>query len=136
MRHLIHIITSGARHLLVMLAIAAVVMMSVGFHVHSESDMHAHAEATPTCNHAGHAVTKFSGQLRENTSDTDPKNDPSGTLDPDGCGHCHCQVPTTDLPVTVNYLNDANLLSVLLLPTEPVVLDGISLQPEPPPIRS
>lgn len=123
---------SGIRHALVAVAVLATLMSAFGFHLHA-ADSHQHADPASVAADAGHdhdhLATKFTGEF----GDADAGG--LGTeLDPDGCGHCHCQLSATDLPAVVSSVTSTEQISALLMPRDQLIRDGITYQPDPPPV--
>ncbi len=123
---------SGIRHALVAVAVLATLMSAFGFHLHA-GDSHQHADPVSAAADEGHDhdhfATKFTGEF----GDADAGG--LGTeLDPDGCGHCHCQLAATDLPAVVSSVTSTEQISALLMPRDQLIGDGITYQPDPPPV--
>lgn len=124
---------SGIRHALVAVAVLATLMSAFGFHLHA-GDSHQHADAVGVAADDGHAhdhlATKFTGELGDGDA-----GGLGNELDPDGCGHCHCQLSATDLPAMIGSVTPADQISALLMPRDELSRDSITYQPDPPPAR-
>ena len=80
---------SGVRHLMVVLAVLATLSLAFGLHLHVEpshgidviSKFDVGDQPGLGCGHVGHEP-----------------HPPLTEVDPDGCGHCHCPAPVSDLP--------------------------------------
>ena len=142
MNRLSAIFVSGVRHLLLVVAILATLTATFGVHLHLAVAKH-HQHAACGSAHDGHhhhdghdgadqvVVSKFTGVTVDGLSDGQGKALP----DPDSCGHCHCQVPSTDLPASVPLFAASGFSIVVHLSHDILIPDGITYQPDPPPIR-
>ena len=123
---------SGIRHALVAVAVLATLMSAFGFHLHP-GDSHEHTHSVGVIADDGrahdHLATRFTGEL----GDADA-GDLGDELDPDGCGHCHCQLAATDLPAMIGAVTPTDQITALLIPRDPLIRDGITYQPDPPPV--
>lgn len=141
------IFVSGVRHLLVAVAVLATLTAAFGVHLHVAVADHQHVHADgERCvdGHDGHhhhddqnghdgndVVSKFTGDNVAGECDGQG-NTPS---DPDGCGHCHCPVPSTNLPAPAPFFAESGFTRVVHRTLDAAIPDGVSLQPDPPPAK-
>ena len=145
------IFVSGVRHLLVAVAILATLTVAFGVHLHfavadhqyaigergpdghdAHHRHHRHHHHDDQNSHDGHdVVSKFTGDNVTGECDGEG-NVPS---DPDGCGHCHCSVPSTILPTAAPQLADSGFTRIVHRTHDVAIPDSISFQPDPPPAK-
>lgn len=125
----------GIRHALVAVAVLATLASAFGFHLHTGGTHEHHDDPLVEAGHDHHdhsdqVATKFTGELTG-----DDAGGLGTELDPDGCGHCHCQLSATDLPFIAGSLTIADHITELLTPRDQLIRDGVTYQPDPPPVQ-
>lgn len=122
---IISILTRGLRHAVVGVAVMAVLMMTLGVHLHM-----VHVE---TADGQDHRAQLSLGSMSE-SSGVDPCA--PQPLDPDGCGHCQCPSSTTvvapeavSIPLFTCVAAITRDVHVVSIP------DGLSHPPDLPPAR-
>ena len=117
---------AGGRCLMTMLAVLATLSLTFGLHLHAEPG------------HGIDIVTKFDVGDKPALGCGHVGHEPHPPLvevDPDGCGHCHCPVPVSDLPAVGAEFIEASVVLMLSFLTIEQSDNGISYQPDPPPAK-
>lgn len=120
---------AGGRCLMMVMAVLAILStfsLTFGLHLHVEpghgvdviSKFDVGDQPGLSCGHVGHEP-----------------HPPLTEVDPDGCGHCHCPAPVSDLPADgAEFIKTSVILTLSFLAV--VQNDnGISYQPDPPPAK-
>lgn len=124
MHPLFAIIESGIRGLLSAALILSMLAMNMGADLHVALPW-AHDHPTDGSCHE---------LLAHGHADADDDLDDS-SIGSENCGHCHCPTLGGALPCSAPSIVGAISVVVARLPSDALRLQGISFQPDPPPIR-
>lgn len=128
------LLRSGVRGLLLATVILSMLVAGAGADLHlALSEPHGHADEAgcPGLLAHGHSADHAVGHVHGDAVDATG----GAATDPDDCGHCHCPSPSSDVPGSVPAVPASEMVDVMRLPLDEVALQGISFQPDPPPVR-
>lgn len=122
----------GIRHALVALAVLATLGSAFGFHLHA-GDVHQgidhHAFVNAGHQHNDQVATKFMGEsIGTGIDDLDVE------IGSNSCGSCDCQVSDQAVTTPGAVIELTKLSIDTLVPVDQQLRDGITYQPDPPPV--
>lgn len=131
-------IAVGARHAALVVAVLATLMLVFGVHLHQAVAQQGRLASGEQCSdhHESHAPQHLASIFT--SEHTAPRNGQGDDVpDPDGCGSCHCQMPSTTTAVLhpIPMFVDPGLADVARHAHDVLIPDSLSFEPDPPPIR-
>lgn len=123
----------GIRHALVAMALLATLASGFDFHFHVSGNQEQGGRShvlggEPACTHDCSAINVTSEAIEQGVGDWDAEPDH------DQCGHCHCQISTSDLPSSTKNPTRSDHIVQLLTPCDGQLRVGVTYQPDPPPV--